>query len=86
MSWSVRHSPPIPLPSGGSLKTLSDARAFILALSEQQQQSQPWLVATEALLVNAQHGGPSDLSRMGIMRALNGPRKPVPDAARKDRR
>lgn len=64
--WSRRFRTPIPLPGGGSLRTLADARAFLLS----QDDPKPWAVAVEALLVVVEHNGPTDFARIGMMRAL----------------
>jgi len=70
MAWSQRFVPAVPLPDGGELATLSDARAYILALPADTQQLPRWQAATEALLLVGQHGGDPMLPRIGLMKAL----------------
>lgn len=60
----------IPLPDGGDLATLDDARRYILDLPEETQQRTAWQAATEALLLVGQHGGPEMFARIGLMKAL----------------
>jgi hypothetical protein len=71
MSWSKRFVPAIPLPTGGELQTLHDARAYILDLPEATQQMPRWQAAIEALLLVADaEDGPEMWVRIGMMRAL----------------
>jgi hypothetical protein len=44
-----------------------------------------WQAAMEALLLIAEHGGPTMLARMGVMRALNRHVERVFDPSRKDK-
>ncbi len=86
MRWSARFAEPIPVPTGKPLRTLSDARAYILDLPKDQQEAEHWQAATEALLHAAKHGGPwLFLARIGMMTALDGgpPGRPEPDPRRK---
>lgn len=80
MSWSRRFLEPIPLPSGELLRTLADARAYIIALPKSVSALAPWQAAISALLVVAEHKGPTDFARIGMMRAL------YPDAPLRPRR
>jgi hypothetical protein len=41
-AWLAKFDDPIPLPEGGSIKTLSDARAHMLTLSEREQLEPRW--------------------------------------------
>ena len=70
LSWLKCFVPPVPLPEGGELRTLDDARAYILDLPEEAQKRTAWQNATEALLLVGQHDGPEMFARIGIMRAL----------------
>ena len=73
MSWSERFAEPIELPNGKRLDTLSDARTYILELSESEQASTPWQTAIGGLLKAADPPGNGpwiDFARMGMMRAL----------------
>jgi hypothetical protein len=60
MGWSTQFNEPIPLPKGKLLVTLRD-----------EHNAPEWQAAMEALLLVAEHGGPTMLARIGIMRALN---------------
>lgn len=85
-SWRATFRDPIPLPSGGALRTLADARRHILALPEETARTAAWQAAIEALLVVVNHNGPTDFARMGMMAALYPPGAPVYDTSRKDPR
>jgi hypothetical protein len=61
---------PIPLPDGGELRTLRGAGNYIAGLPKRQHETFAWRVATEALLLVAEHGGDTMLPRIGMMRAL----------------
>jgi hypothetical protein len=68
------------LPGGKPLRTLSDARAYILALPSDQQEQERWQTAAETLLHAAKHGGAwMDFARIGILQALNGGPKGRPE-------
>lgn len=69
-NWQKRFVPAIPLPAGGQLVTLADARRYILELPPEQQALPAWQIAAEALLMVGNHGGPEMLPRIGMMRAL----------------
>lgn len=86
MSWSAAFSPPIPLPDGGQLGTLSDARAFLLNLPPKVAAAPAWQTAIEAVLLVGTHGGPAEFARIGIMLALYPRGEPVYDTNRKDAR
>ena len=81
MAWSQRFVPPIPLPAGGELVTLSDARSYILALSESEQAATKWQTAAGEVLQAASPPGKGpwiDFARIAMMQALyprDGPRE-----------
>lgn len=80
MSWRARFAEPIPVVGAKPIKTLSDARAYILALPSEQQELERWQTAAEALLHAAEHGGAwMDFARIGMMQALNGGPKGRPE-------
>jgi hypothetical protein len=83
MPWHAPFADPVPLPDGGSLRTLSDARAFILKLPKDLAASPAWLTATEALMLAAE-GGPVDFARIGLMQALHPKGEPVYHSRSKD--
>jgi hypothetical protein len=82
MAWSQRFNPAVPLPGGGELQTLADARRYILDLPGDLQTSPPWQNAVEALLLVGTNGGDPMLPRIGMMRALY-PGKPGTTPRRK---
>ncbi|MBB5048873.1 hypothetical protein HNR60_003643 [Rhodopseudomonas rhenobacensis] len=59
MSWSARFSPPIPLPKGGELATLQDARVFLIRLPRHECNSPRWQAALAAVLMVGNDGGPT---------------------------
>jgi hypothetical protein len=83
VSWSAELIPPIPLPDGGTLQTLDQARAYALRLPAAVAASGPWQSAIEALLLVGAGDGPVDFARIGLMQALY-PKTPVYDRSRKD--
>ncbi|HEY0331661.1 MAG TPA: hypothetical protein VGC77_21495 [Rhodopseudomonas sp.] len=85
MSWSAAFSPPIPLPDGGELRTLHNARAFLLALPPSEHQAPRWQTVIEVVLLVGGNGGPTDFARIGVMQALYPRGEPVYHTDRKDR-
>jgi hypothetical protein len=85
MTWSRRFDEPIALPDGRELVTLRDAGDYISRLPAGAQNLAEWQSAAEALLLVAEHGGPTMLARIGMMRALNAG-KPAPDPAPRSKR
>lgn len=80
MTWRARFSEPIPVGGGKPIKTLSDARAYILALPPDEQAQEHWLAAGETLLAAGEHGGAwVGLARVAMMQALAGGPKGRPD-------
>ena len=69
--WSRIFDEPIPLPKGGQFVTLKDAGTYITKLPKAEHSAPEWQTAVRALILVANHGGPTMLARMGIMRALN---------------
>jgi hypothetical protein len=53
------------------LLTLEDAGNYITKLPKTEHEAQEWLAAMEALILVAEHDGPTMMARIGIMRALN---------------
>lgn len=68
--WSRAFDEPIPLPDGRELKTLRDAGHYVAGLPKRQHDTPEWQAATEALMLVVEHGGPTMLPKIGIMRAL----------------
>jgi hypothetical protein len=83
--WEQRFFDPIILPGRKPLVTLRDAALFITELPKAEHDAEEWLAAMEALLLVAEHGGPTMLARIGVMRALNRNVERVFDPSRKDK-
>jgi hypothetical protein len=77
MSWDQQFSEPIELPNGKKLVTLRDAALYITKLPKAEHDAEEWLAAMEALLLVAEHDGPTMFARIGVMLALNHS-KPAP--------
>jgi hypothetical protein len=69
MSWDLPFSHPIPLPDGGTLNRLL-AGAYISALPKNVHDAKEWQSAMHCLLQAADHGGPIEFARLGMMQAL----------------
>lgn len=69
--WSRKFDDPIPLPRGRQLVTLQDAGRYITKLAKAEHDAPEWQAAMQALLLVTEHGGPTMLARIGVMRALN---------------
>jgi hypothetical protein len=74
---------PIPLPKGRKLATLRGAAFYITKLPKAEHDAPEWQAAMEALLLVAEHNGPTMFARIGVMRALNR-RERVFSSSRKD--
>ncbi|MES2030816.1 MAG: hypothetical protein V4477_16675 [Pseudomonadota bacterium] len=83
MSWSARFPEPIALPDGANLATLQDAGTYITELPKETQATPAWQNAAHVLIQAADHGGPVEFARLGMMRALF-PREPVYHSRKKD--
>lgn len=70
MSWSVRFSEPIPLPGGGELSTLEDARALLNRLRGYESNSVEWQTAVTAVLMVADSKAPIEIARAALVHAL----------------
>jgi hypothetical protein len=68
--WSRTFTDPIPLSDGGQLVTLRDAANYITKLPKAKHDAPAWQAAIEALILVAEHGGPTMFARIGVMRAL----------------
>lgn len=78
MPWSDRFRHPIPLPGGGEIATLIEARDYILKLSESERVCAPWNDINDDIKRAALEYGPwMDFARIGFMRALYSPEKRV---------
>jgi hypothetical protein len=61
---------PIPLPKGKPLVTLRDAAPYITKLPKAEHDAPEWQAAMEALLLVAEHDGPTMFARIGLMRSI----------------
>ena len=59
------------LPGGRKLATLRDAALCITKLPKAEHDANEWQTAMQALLLVAEHGGPTMLARIGVVRTLN---------------
>jgi hypothetical protein len=50
MSWKRKFTDPVPLPDGGRIRTLSEARAYMLMLTERRQLEERWQYAAQCVL------------------------------------
>jgi hypothetical protein len=71
LSWSDEFDEPIALPKGKKLITLRDAALYITKLPKAEHDAEEWQAAMEALILVAEHNGPTMFARIGMMRALN---------------
>jgi hypothetical protein len=83
--WQRRFDQPIPLPKGKKLVTLRDAALYITKLPKAEHDAKEWLAAMKALLLVAEHDGPTMFARIGVMRALNRRRPEAAPAPRRKR-
>jgi hypothetical protein len=86
LDWNRRFDDAIILPDGRTLVTLRDAAACATKLPKKEADSAEWQAAMEALLLVAEHDGPTMLARIGVMRALNRHVERVFDPSRKEKR
>lgn len=85
MSWDQRFFDPIILPGGRKLVTLRDAALYITKLPKAEHDAKEWQAAMEALMLVAEHDGPTMLARIGVMRALHRHKPKAASASRQKR-
>ena len=85
MSWDQRFFDPIELPGGRKLITLRDAALYITKLPKAEHDADEWQAAMEALLLVAEHDGPTMFARIGMMRALHRHKPKAAPAPRRKR-
>jgi hypothetical protein len=85
VSWKRRFDDPIVLPDGRQIVTLRDAATYATKLPKEESATTEWQAAMEALLLVAEHDGPTMFARIGVMRALNRHVERVFDTSRKDK-
>jgi hypothetical protein len=69
--WSRKFDDAIPVAKENELVTLRDAALYITKLPKAEHDAPEWQAAMEALLLVAEHGGPTMFARIGVMTALN---------------
>jgi hypothetical protein len=84
MAWSLKFANPILLPNGKKLTSLREAGEHIAKLPQTEHDSKERQTAMHCLLQAADHGGPVDFARIGVMQALHRHEEKVNDASRKD--
>jgi hypothetical protein len=84
LMWDQQFFDPIELPSGRKLITLRDAALYITKLPKAEHDAEEWQAAMAALLLVAEHDGPTMFARIGLMRALNRHVERIFDPSRKD--
>ena len=60
--WKRPFEDPIPLPRGRQMVTLRDAALYITELPKAEHDAEQWQAAMQALLLVAEHGGPTMLA------------------------
>ena len=84
VSWDQRFFDPIILPGRKPLVTIRDAALYITKLPKADHDTEEWQAAMAALLLVAEHDGPTMFARIGVMRALNRHVERMFDTSRKD--
>ena len=85
MRWNRPFAEPIELAKGKKLVTLRDAAQYITKLPKTEHDAEEWQAAMEALLLVADHDGPTMFARIGMMLALRR-HKPKPASAPRRKR
>jgi hypothetical protein len=83
MGWATKFDDPIPLPKGKPLATLRDAALYITKLPKAQHETPEWQAAMQALILVAEHGGPTMFALIGVMRALRRHKRKAAPAPRR---
>jgi hypothetical protein len=84
MAWSDQFPYPIPLPGGAKLTTLEEAGSYITKLPKKAHDTPAWQNAMHVLIQAADHRGPIEFARLGMMQALFPKGEPVYHSVRKD--
>jgi hypothetical protein len=71
LSWDQRFFDPIILPRRKPLVTLRDAALYITKLPKAEHDAPEWQAAMQALILVAEHDGPTMFAQIGVMRALH---------------
>jgi hypothetical protein len=83
VSWDQQFFDPISLPGRKPLVTLREAAQYITKLPKAEHDAGEWQAAMQALMLVAEHHGPTMFARIGVMRALNRHVERVFDPSRK---
>jgi hypothetical protein len=70
MSWNRPFDQPVPLPNGGSARTLRDAANYIKKLPKSERDCPEWRLAIHLLIDAAEDRGPMMLASTGILYAV----------------
>ena len=73
------------LPNGRKLVTLRDAALYISNLPKAEHDAEEWQAAMQALMLVAEHDGPTMFARICVMRALHRHRPRAASAPRRKR-
>jgi hypothetical protein len=84
MSWDLGFPEPIRVPGRLPLVTLRDAALYVTSLPKNAQTEIRWQNATHILMQAADHGGPVEFARLGMMQALFPKGEPVYHSAKRD--
>ncbi len=79
-AWLAKFEDPIPLPDGGTIKTLSDARAYMLTLSEREQLEQRWQDAARYVLKAVEERAFIFFARLAVYKAVHRTDQETPPA------
>jgi hypothetical protein len=71
VGWNRPFDDPVSLPHGRQFVTLQDVGNYIAKLPKAEHEAEQWQAAMQALLLVAEHGGPTMFARIGVPRALN---------------
>lgn len=77
MAWSARLIKPVVPPDGAPIVTLSDARAYLLALPKSRHHEPVVATAIEAVLMVAEGRGPMLLAQSAMAHVVHGPPQPL---------
>jgi hypothetical protein len=85
VAWHQAFFDPITVPGRKPLVTLRDAALYITKLPKAEHDAEEWQAAMQALLLVAEHDGPTMFARIGVMKALNRHVERVFDPSRKEK-
>jgi hypothetical protein len=83
MSWDEEFPEAIAVPGRLPLVTLRDAALYVTSLPKVAQNEPRWQKATHILMQAADHGGPVEFGRLGMIQALFPKGEPVCHSASK---